>query len=558
MLSAKQTLVHGMRNEKWCTREKNSQYRAILKLHAREKKLQASNAITLKRKVSRNLKELKGDVKEYRKIVKDVAVGDKRLVRSILQGYNDIQGQLQDAEPTGARVIIFQDYNMKKKQLDKLLYVKEKKKEQICELKMEYAELTGDVVPANELAARAREAQMQRREQDLIARYQVAVAKRNAAKSIGETYLKILVILTKDSKYFDGVLNALRVDQRDQCKVIYRTTLMGQLATENLDDVRKKYKAMARDVWVNMKEREQNLEVTKKKAEDVWEYAKSLVRVESDTNVAKKKEDPSAAIDKKLQAEIEKFEKIFNIMKETMLISSYEELFFRLEDQVKQRERLSSLYKRALKERNYVLNRKNHAETMLQNLEHSVVSTTTRYKSEKGAMLEKIEQEKKREAESNNMAENRGELLMKIMMALQNMGSMLVCVKPAKMGKSKDKRSSMDPVEENEDGDDLPTKTCEEPMETDSIALLKKVAQKAMTMLSATSFELNPQRAIRAKDLYETYIADYQSNLRFGGEETEPTGMEFEHEAVDADVLTRVDIKLKSKQIVEANTREDD
>ena len=55
---------------------------------------------------------------------------------------------------------------------------------------------------------------------------------------------------------------------------------MGQLAAENLDDIRLMYKRMARDVWVNMKEREHSLEDARKKAEDVWEYAKSLVRIE--------------------------------------------------------------------------------------------------------------------------------------------------------------------------------------------------------------------------------------------------------------------------------------
>lgn len=46
---------------------------------------------------------------------------------------------------------------------------------------------------------------------------------------------------------------------------------------------------------------------------------------------------------------------------------------------MKQRERLSKLYQRTLKERNFILNKKNHAELILQNLEHSVVSTTTKY-----------------------------------------------------------------------------------------------------------------------------------------------------------------------------------
>lgn len=80
--------------------------------------------------------------------------------------------------------------------------------------------------------------------------------------------------------YFDGVLNALRSDQREQSKIIYRTTMMGQLATEDLDDIRLKYQKMADEVWINMKERERSLEVMRRRCNDIWEYAKSLVRTE--------------------------------------------------------------------------------------------------------------------------------------------------------------------------------------------------------------------------------------------------------------------------------------
>lgn len=37
---------------------------------------------------------------------------------------------------------------------------------------------------------------------------------------------------------------------------------------------------MAQDVWVNMKERERSLDSARNKVEDVWQYAKSLVRIE--------------------------------------------------------------------------------------------------------------------------------------------------------------------------------------------------------------------------------------------------------------------------------------
>lgn len=55
---------------------------------------------------------------------------------------------------------------------------------------------------------------------------------------------------------------------------------MGQLAAENLDDLRKKYKRMSRVVLYNMKIREQMLNTVQCQVKDLWAYAQSLVRVE--------------------------------------------------------------------------------------------------------------------------------------------------------------------------------------------------------------------------------------------------------------------------------------
>lgn len=55
---------------------------------------------------------------------------------------------------------------------------------------------------------------------------------------------------------------------------------MGQLATENLDDIRQKYKRMTRTVLKNMKVREHMLTDVRCQVEDLWAYAQSLIRVE--------------------------------------------------------------------------------------------------------------------------------------------------------------------------------------------------------------------------------------------------------------------------------------
>ena len=90
----------------------------------------------------------------------------------------------------------------------------------------------------------------------------------------------MVCIFSQDAVYFDAVLEALKKDQFEQCKVIHRTTVMGQLATESLDDNREKYKNMAHEVWINMKERERTLKIAREQVDDIWAYAQSLVRVQ--------------------------------------------------------------------------------------------------------------------------------------------------------------------------------------------------------------------------------------------------------------------------------------
>lgn len=80
--------------------------------------------------------------------------------------------------------------------------------------------------------------------------------------------------------FFDNLLNILKEDQSSQCKTMLKVTVMGQLATENLDDVRQKYKRMSQIVLRNMKIREQMLNTVNCQVKDLWAYAQSLVRVE--------------------------------------------------------------------------------------------------------------------------------------------------------------------------------------------------------------------------------------------------------------------------------------
>lgn len=55
---------------------------------------------------------------------------------------------------------------------------------------------------------------------------------------------------------------------------------MGQLATEETNDVELKYKRIAQNVWTNMKERDRMLAFVREQVEDLWSFARSLIRTE--------------------------------------------------------------------------------------------------------------------------------------------------------------------------------------------------------------------------------------------------------------------------------------
>ncbi|XP_024947549.1 uncharacterized protein LOC107274516 [Cephus cinctus] len=557
MLSAKNVKLHGMKDERWTTKDKLIQYRGILKLHARDRKLQVISVNKLKKKVSRDLKDLTSDVKEYRGIMTDIMNGDQRRMHMLLQHHRDFQLAYDHLKPSETYAAIFQDSALKRKLLNKLYYTKKKKMKEFFDLQLECALLADKYEQEQEYKPNYLQ-------QTLITNYQRFIAKMNAAAAIRETYICMSNILKKDAVYFDAVLDALKVDQKVQCQILIKATVMGQLAAENLDDTRQKYKQMAQDVWVNMRERERTLKNVRSQVDDLWAYAQSLVRVESDTDFTEKKIIVTKS-EEWLQSQIRHLEDIFDKTKESMLVRSYDEVFPRLEEQMRQKARLLVQFNHNLIERDSILNKKHHALLILASLEHSMIGTTGQYKADKKIMLDQIETQKKREADFKNMRKIRGELLMNIRAAMQNMVSMLVYIKRGKsvkkIPKENEKKSKKSPVIEEKEDEEFEDKISgeEEPqfekIDEDGLTLLTQVTRKVGMLFSMSGFQLDEEREVRAKDLYQTYISDYRSKLKYGVGEPEPTGLYVEHEVIDSNVLTRADIKLRSRQLVEAHLK---
>ncbi|XP_020719488.1 synaptonemal complex protein 1 [Bombus terrestris] len=529
-----------IKDVRWSTKDKLEQYRGILKLHAREKKIRLQDATKLKKKISWQLSTYKRDVNNYRQIVNEITKGiPKGHVRGLLRSRKNLRLKCQGREIEHICESIYEENHRKRCQLDKLRYEKKRKMKRCFELQVEHAELCN-------IYEEKKDVPWTRAQQRLVSRYQKFVARQNAAKAINLTYAYILEILKKDAVYHEILLDSLKQDRISQCKVILRTTIMGQLATEETNDIESKYKRVARNVWNNMKEKERMLEIVREQVEDLWSYAQSLIRTESEEILTTEIIRSGTTSNKALEKQISYLEGIFDKIKDSLLIHSYRELLSRLEEQMKQRTRLLEQFDRNVKERDSLLSKKNEALSTLSNFEHALVATIEEYNADKNILLEQIAMQKKRELERKNSKKERGELLMDIRAALQNMVAMLICVKRG------NKVAARKPTEEFDKRFDIPMM---EKMETEGLTLLSTVSRKVGALFGMSNFELDKDREERAKDLYQTYVSNYRSKIKFKDAEVEPTGLIVEHQAIDSSVPTRAEIKLRSKQAVEAYLR---
>ncbi|CAL7943986.1 unnamed protein product [Xylocopa violacea] len=543
MLSSKRIeSLQKIKDRRWSTKDKLDQYRGILKLHAREKKIRSQDAVKLKKRIAWQLGSYKQDVKEYRQIVNELIRGTpKGHIRSLLQSRKDLQFKCLGHETEHIYDSINEENYGKRSQLDKLRYKKKEKMKQCFELQVENVELCN--IYEQEKHVSWPENRLQ---QQLVSRYQKSVARQNAAKAINLTYSYMLAILKRDAIYHENLLNTLTRDRRDQCRVIFRTTVMGQLVAEQIDDIGSKYKRITKTVWNNMKERERMLTFMREQVDDLWSFAQSLIRTESETIFAKELASAKISSSNVLEKQIISLEEIFDKIKNSLLVRSYRELLSRLEDQMKQRTRLLEQFERNVVERDSLLSKKNQALSTLSNIEHILVANTEEYNADRNTLLEQIAMQKKRELQQKNLKKERGELLMDIRAALQNMITMLVCVKRG------NKVPTKKPTDEFEEKPDLPII---EKMETEGLTLLSTVSRKVGALFGMSNFEFDKDREERAKDLYQTYVSNYRSKLKFDDIGFEPTGLIVEHEVIDSSVPTRAEIKLRSKQAVEAHMR---
>ncbi|KAJ8951279.1 hypothetical protein NQ318_008182 [Aromia moschata] len=84
MLSAAKVRVHGMTSSKWTTKDKIIQYKGLIKLYTRDKKIMEQDNIIEGKKLFKELKTLQHQIEGDRKILESAIRGDKQRLRNTL------------------------------------------------------------------------------------------------------------------------------------------------------------------------------------------------------------------------------------------------------------------------------------------------------------------------------------------------------------------------------------------------------------------------------------------------------------------------------------------
>ncbi|XP_034839352.1 chromosome partition protein Smc isoform X2 [Maniola hyperantus] len=434
----------------------------------------------------------------------------------------------------------------KRKKLDRIRYTKKKKMEQFRQVQLQTAELHDRVI--YEIGGKL---PAEKKEQAVANYVQRANIKKNAALAIKVMYKKILDILKKDSSYFTVVLEALKLDCRAQGKCLMGATEMGQLAMEYLDDRKFEFNKLEKEIKLNMKERERTLKLVRREVAFLTDSFPNLIRKEEATNLDDLYEDEDAASQHSVHFELEEVMEICKRLQKATLVSSFDKILPRLKEQRYQTERLMMQLTLNSMKRDALLEDRKHAILMLDSLKNVGQESTAQHIQEKKQLRAALAAEKREERELTQALDDKGRLIIEMKTSLQQIDQLLSCVGAPNVTRPlKDAPSAIEyaiedviqPVPELEDDFDK---------------LLSTARQKITMLVQAVSkMEVTAEVRTGARLFYHNILARFmRDNYK---DEVIAEGGLIEFEMEDPNVPSHAIVKLRSKQLVDAQVSEFD
>ncbi|KPJ06407.1 hypothetical protein RR48_14146 [Papilio machaon] len=546
MLSAAKVRIHGMQDENWVIKDKINQYRGLIKLYERDRKIHEGDLAKQKRRYLRDIRQLRKDITTKRQELGVVVYGDKQFLRNAFQEHRRLQLTYMNSQADKVLESIHQENFNKRKQLDRISYTKKKKMEKFRRIQLASAEIRdrllyeiGGKLPA------------EKKEQAVANYVQRANIKKNAALAIKVMYKKILDILKKDSSYFTVVLEALKVDCRAQGKCLMGATEMGQLAMEYLDDRKFEFNKLEKEIKANMKERERTLKLVRREVAYLTDSFPNLIRKEEATNLDELYEEQENVSLHSVHWELEEVMSICKNLQRGTLVSAFDQILLRLKEQKYQSERLTTQLTQNSMKRNALIEDRKHAILMLDSLKNVGQETTAQYLLEKDHLKSSLEAEIREEKNLKKALDEKGRLIIEMKTSLQQINQLLSSVGAPNVTRSPPAVPAAIQYAMDESIQPVPE------VEADFDKLILNARQKLNVLIQAIAkMEVTSEIRANANQFYHNILA--RSMRDSYKDEVVAEGGLIEFEIEDPNVPSHAVIKLRSKQLVESQVSEFD
>ncbi|CAG9763322.1 unnamed protein product [Ceutorhynchus assimilis] len=540
MLSANKVKLHGMTSNRWTTKDKIIQYKGLIKLYTRDRKIIETDTGVAEKRQQRELKKLQKEIEQNRKDLDNAIRGDKQKLRNTLADHREMQLAYHNSQPEKVIEMVAQVNFNKRKSRDLLQYKKKLKTQELIDRKLGYAALEdyikfeglswGNMLPC------------ERQAHIITGKVQDAILKKEAAIVIKQSYKEMTAIMKKDALYFDAILDAIRNDGISQGKCMINATKLGQLATEYLDDRRQEFQLLEKVIKRELATRRKDLETVSQRVHNFGTSVKNLLRRDSDLNLGKITLQPSESF-AELQRDFQNVEATLTFLKNAIFVPSLESIYPCLQEQLRQKERLELMVNKCEEDRDQLLKKSDHAGAKEVELENTRVETTSQYKTNKREFIEQIEEQREKVRQLEKLINNRYNLLARIRISLKHLQLLSTLVSDVKTGKQAIK------MRDSGLHDQAPTKPTSDELDASKIIpdLLKKFAKLAQNSKDLLKDQARDEGYKSFEVLMHQATKDVEQFTTLSEETL--VGSVF----LDTHVLTRVDIKKQSQEIVQAN-----
>ncbi|KAJ3662859.1 hypothetical protein Zmor_007198 [Zophobas morio] len=473
------------------------------------------------------------------KVIKDNYVPDNLVVKTPVRQVGDVV--IDEIEQL--------NFN-RRKTLDKLFYEKKVKSQKLIDLKLEQAVLEDRLKYA--FLGQIKE---EKEAQIITGKVQDAILRKEAAWSIQRIYTEIRDIMKKDALYFDAILATVTNDGYHQSKCFLGATKLGQLATEYLDDRRQEYDTLEKIILKDMGSRKTDIKVLHEQVNSTSDSIKLLLRKDSDINTCAINIAESQSVHE-LNKDIGEVEKTLKFLKNTTLVNSYSAIYPCLDEQFKQHRRLKHLAEKFERDRDTLLNKTNHAELMNNVLKNTANDYIAEYLYKKQEYKNSIIQIREENENCAKLLRKKHEVAAQIRIALRQLLQLSYNLKPPETMKKKSSSSTPHPfniAQEKEKKMEIPDED-----EIDGRKLIS-IINKKFSVLMATYFALPEKTA--PDEAYESFEQMMQARTIFFSKVETALSESSLLQGLYTEAttqLTREDIKKQSKELVGANTRNED